>query len=516
MIKLSLRKKVCVFISAFTMICALLLLLAIGFGFKPFFYQYKKESIISMSHHIANMYKETGIRDIDTFDQISQQAGSAVFIVDKGQLVYSSRPNRKAVVGKPHFDESNMVTAKAPRRMTTDAENENNPIPRHIGILRKLFNGQTLDKAETDQVFVDGNEDNIRFMSYVCPANDEETAYVVVSQPVAPVEATIAVVQQFVVICGLIWLFLAICGSIFFTNRLTRPLLRLKQLSVAMAHLDFSKRWADTRTDEIGELGTSLNVLSSQLDTALTELKRTNEELEVQLKKANELEEMRKAFISAVSHELKTPLALIQGYAEGLDSLSIDEKTRQHYCKVINNETEKMDKLVKDLLNLSRLETGSFQIEMTEFDFHALAEEMQYRFAGIFRDKQLQVEWNLPEDMEVYGDPERVDTILSNFLSNAIDYTDAGKKIRISAQRKADCYQICIYNQGIGIAKEDQPRIWEPFYKVDVARTRRSRTFGGHGLGLGIVSALVKLHGQTYGVRNESDGVTFWFTLAAR
>lgn len=283
-----------------------------------------------------------------------------------------------------------------------------------------------------------------------------------------------------------------------------------------MAHLDFSHKWTDTRNDEIGELGQSLNNLSDQLDTALTELKQANSELEVQLKKANEVEKMRKEFISAVSHELKTPLALIQGYAEGLDSLDVDETTRQHYCKVIHSETMKMDHLVKDLLNLSRLETGTFRIDMTEFDFRALVEEAHCRFEGVMQEKDIQFSCCLPEEMVVYADPERIDTVLSNFLSNAIDYTEKGRRIVLSAVRSGDYYTISIYNQGIQIPEQDLSRVWEPFYKVDAARTRKSqRIFGGHGLGLGIVAALLKLHHETYGVYNEPDGVTFWFTLKA-
>ena len=513
MIRLSLRKKICLILSAFTIVFSLLLMIAVGMGFTPFYFHYKKDTLVSMSQVIASLYEKGEANYVDEFDQISQQGGAAVFIVDKGTLVYSSRPDRKAVVGKPHFDSENVVTAEAPQR-TEDTKTEDFKTPRHVELMRKLFNGEKLPQSDLRRVFFDGDEDHVRFMSILWPSGND--AYVIVTQPMEPMEATVAVVQQFVIICSLIWLVIAIIGAIFCTNRLTRPLLKLKQLSVAMAHLDFSKKWTDTRSDEIGELGRSLNELSTQLDTALNELKQANNELEVQLQKANEIEEMRKAFISAVSHELKTPLALIQGYAEGLDSLDISEETRKRYCRVIHSETEKMDHLVKDLLNLSRLETGSFRIEMTEFDFPALAEELRYRFDGVIKDKQINITSHFPDAMEVYGDPERIDTVMSNLLSNAIDYTGIGKKIDVSAVREGDHYVISIYNQGIQIAAADQSRIWEPFYKVDAARTRQpQRVFGGHGLGLGIVAALVERHGQKYGVRNETDGVTFWFTLAA-
>ena len=173
-----------------------------------------------------------------------------------------------------------------------------------------------------------------------------------------------------------------------------------------------------------------------------------------------------------------------------------------------------MDKLVKDLLNLSRLETGSFKLEQTVFDFTALAEESKARFAKTIADKGITADWELPAEMNVYGDPERIDTIVTNFLSNAIDYTRSGGHIRVFADDLGTRYRISVYNEGSHIAEEYQQRIWEPFYKIDSSRARSPKSvFGGHGLGLGTVAALVKLHGEQYGVRNETDGVTFWFTL---
>lgn len=516
MMKILLRKKTCFLLAAFTIISALLLMLAIGIGFKTFYLEYRKDTLISMSKDIGRMYREAGTDKAEQFDRLSQQNSSVIYIVDNQHLVYSSMPNRKAVLGKPSFEGQQVFTAPGLQRLNPDGDESPMKEPRHVTIMRKLFNGETLSRNETNEIYIDGRDDHMRFISYVYPVDESRKSYVIVSQPLEPLEATVVVVQNFVAMCGVVWLFVAIIGSILFTNAVTRPLIHLKKLSVAMAHLDFSHKWTDTRNDEIGELGQSLNNLSDQLDTALTELKQANSELEVQLKKANEVEKMRKEFISAVSHELKTPLALIQGYAEGLDSLDVDETTRQHYCKVIHSETMKMDHLVKDLLNLSRLETGTFRIDMTEFDFRALVEEAHCRFEGVMQEKDIQFSCCLPEEMVVYADPERIDTVLSNFLSNAIDYTEKGRRIVLSAVRSGDYYTISIYNQGIQIPEQDLSRVWEPFYKVDAARTRKSqRIFGGHGLGLGIVAALLKLHHETYGVYNEPDGVTFWFTLKA-
>lgn len=327
-------------------------------------------------------------------------------------------------------------------------------------------------------------------------------------------QENIYIVQHFIIVCDIVWLIVACVSTLYLTQRMTKPLIELKNLAFAMAHLDFSNKWKGNLSDEIGELGESLNILSNQLNVALTALRQSNEELKKQLDVAKEVEHMRKAFLSAVSHELKTPLAIIQGYAEGLDTLDIDEETQRRYCSVIHSETQKMDKLVRDLLSLSRLETGSFHLEQTVFDFSALAEESRERFSKVMEDKGIIAKVDLPETMTVHGDPERIDTILTNFLSNAIDYTDADQHIRLWAEDLGERYRICVYNEGSHIEEEHQQRIWEPFYKIDSSRARSpKRIFGGHGLGLGTVAALVKLHGESYGVKNENGGVTFWFTL---
>lgn len=535
--KLTLRQKVCMASVTFTGLCVILLMMAVGFGFNTFYFNYKKTQLTNAAHETARIYKETGVSDIERMDKLSQTKGMIIYIIDNQRLVYSSRPDRTAIVGKPSFRSDAIINATDVKGQEKQAEintlkvkqareseesliekkrDKPNP-PRHIVVMRQLLEGRDIDKNQFHFVFTDSNRmDEFRFMDIVEPVDSVDGAYVIVVESLLPVESTVAVVQRFVIVCSLVWLVLAGVGALFFAKRLTAPLLDLKRLSASMANLDFSKKFTDKRSDEIGDLGRSLNDLSTQLDTALKDLKATNEELAVQLKKSMEIENMRKAFISAVSHELKTPLALIQGYAEGLETLDNDVETQRRYCHIIHKESERMDSLVKNLLDLSRLETGSFRIEQTEFDFRALLDEMQYRFEKIVEEKGIHVAVELPDDMEVYGDPGRIDTILSNLLSNAIDYTDCGNHIVISAidEARKNRYVIEIYNEGIPIKEEDQHRIWEPFYKVDTSRTRNpKRTFGGHGLGLGIVTALVKAHGQDYGVRNEHKGVTFWFTL---
>lgn len=507
----SLKFKAGLYVGCFTIFFIITLMAAVGFGFDRYYYSMKKEAMVEAIQKISTIYREKGSSDESTLDNLSQQYALDVLIVDQGKLVYSSRPGRRVhlPMEKDMKNEEIIVQGKENKAV---AETTPFRLPMHIAELRDLLDGKTPEEDELGKVQF--YKDTPDFEHFNLIDRIQDGTYVIISQSVAPMRENIYIVQRFIIICGLIWLVLAIIGTIFMTQRMTQPLLELKNLAVAMAHLDFSKRWKGNFNDEIGELGDSINTLSNQLNVALTALQQSNSKLQKQLDKAKEVEHMRKSFLSAVSHELKTPLAIIQGYAEGLDTLDIDKETQQRYCAVIRSETQKMDKLVKELLNLSRLETGSFKLEQTVFDFTALAEESKARFAKALADKHIVTKWELSSEMNVYGAPERIDTILTNFLSNAIDYTPVGKHIHVFANDLGTRYRICVYNEGSHIDEAYQQRIWEPFYKIDSSRARSpKRVFGGHGLGLGTVAALVKLHGEKYGVRNEPDGVTFWFTI---
>lgn len=511
--RLSLRTKAGIYIISFTFSFLLVLLCMIGFGFNYYFYEVKKDNMMEASHEISEMYRKNGLESEEKLDSISQKLGADVLIVDNSQLVYSSRPGRRILITPPQFNEKDVVVPVGKERESRlYQEDRRLALPRHIQEMLELLRNRPPNEAELGQVQLHQPNDSFRYFSLIDRVGNG--TYLLIGQPVAPMEENISIVQQFIFFLGIIWVIIAAVSSVLLTNNMVKPLLQLKSLSCAMTHLDFTKKWHGRRSDEIGDLGNSLNTLSSQLNSALTALKKSNAELQTQLEKAKEVEHMRQSFIFAVSHELKTPLAIIQGYAEGLDSLQNDEDMRQRYCHVIQNETIKMNNLVKSLLNLSRLETGSFKLEKTDFDFCALAEETKDRFAKAIQSKQISMSWELPADMTVNGDPEQIDSILSNYISNAIDYTPEGGRIVVSVVEGKLRYRVSVYNEGSRIPEEAIHRIWEPFYKVDTARSRNvKRIFGGHGLGLGIVAALVKLHGQQCGVRNETDGVTFWFTI---
>jgi signal transduction histidine kinase len=229
------------------------------------------------------------------------------------------------------------------------------------------------------------------------------------------------------------------------------------------------------------------------------------------VEKERKLDKMRKDFVSNVSHELKTPLSLILGYAEGLqENIAHDEDSKNYYCSVIMDEAEKMDILVKSLLDLSQIESGFFQLERTDFNLSLLLHDITQKYLTVLADKKIILETDIDANSFVNGDTLRMEQVLLNLFTNAIDHAEFNKIVKIAVKDTGDHYRVFVYNSGRPIPEESLEKIWTSFYKVDTARTRE---YGRYGLGLSIVRAIQELHGNSYGVENVEDGVVFWFDL---
>lgn len=296
------------------------------------------------------------------------------------------------------------------------------------------------------------------------------------------------------------------------SKEITTPILQLTHISKKMTELDFeAKFYRKTRhRNEIDELGEHINRLSETLEGTISELKSANNELQQDIEKKIQIDEMRKEFLSNVSHELKTPLALIQGYAEGLkECINDDEESREFYCEVIMDEADKMNQMVKKLLTLNQLEFGNDTIVMERFNLTELIQGVINAQQILITQKQICVDFSeMP--LYVWADEFKVEEVITNYLSNAIHYAANEKVIRITFDRKPKCVRVCVFNTGDAIPEEDLERVWVKFYKVDKARTRE---YGGSGIGLSIVKAIMESFNQECGVRNYENGVEFWFEL---
>ena len=327
------------------------------------------------------------------------------------------------------------------------------------------------------------------------------------------IEESAAISNQFfvyVTICVCVISFLAMLSI---SQRFTGEILELAKISRKMSHLDFEEKYQVTTEDEIGVLGESINTLSETLEKTLGELKSANVALKRELEQKVQIDEMRKEFLSNVSHELKTPSALIQGYAEGLqENINDDEESRAFYCEVIMDEAAKMNLLVKKLLDLNQIEFGKETIHMEHFDIVSAIGNILSNADILFKQKDVTLIFNAAHPVYVWGDVYMVEEVFTNYMSNALNHVKGKNIIEVSVQEQQDLAYISVFNTGERIPDEDLDQIWVKFYKVDKARTRE---YGGSGVGLSIVKATMERLGQSYGVLNREDGVEFWFTLDA-
>ena len=278
-----------------------------------------------------------------------------------------------------------------------------------------------------------------------------------------------------------------------------------------MEKLDFDVRYKENRHDEIGVLGHSMNSLSDKLEQTISELKTANNELELDLQRRSEQEQMRQEFLANVSHELKTPIALIQGYAEGLqDNVNDDPESREFYCEVIVDEADKMNKMVKKLLSLNQLEFGNGQVHLEHFDLQQVVQSVLSSSEILFRQKEVTLSYDGDHPVYVWADEYMTEEVVMNYVSNALNHIDGEKIIEVKIVSCDGKARVSVFNTGKPIPEEDIDKIWSKFYKVDKARTRE---YGGNGIGLSIVKAIMEAHNQAYGVKNYDNGVEFWFEL---
>ncbi len=371
---------------------------------------------------------------------------------------------------------------------------------------------------ENDEFIIRKLRDNKTGISYILLSAKLDNGYLLyIRIPVSSIEESVKISNNFLyLIAGFTILISAVIVN-FVSRKFTEPILELNTIAKNMANLDFSHKYRITDADdEINNLGKSINQMSDKLESTIKQLRRTNIELERDIEEKSKIDEMRKSFISDVSHELKTPIALIQGYSEGLlENVNTDDENRKFYAEVILDETNKMDKLVKQLLELMKLEYGKREFSDKEFNVVELEKEVIRKSKVMLEEKQVEVELKSPEEINVFADDFYIEQVITNYLTNAIKHVEEvdGKKsivIENVVNVEKNKVRIKVFNTGINIKEEDLTRIWNRFYKVDESRNRAD---GGTGIGLSFVKAIMSNYKNDYGVINKDNGVEFYFEL---
>ncbi|HYE09643.1 MAG TPA: ATP-binding protein [Patescibacteria group bacterium] len=499
----SIRYKLLAYMTVSIVVFALLLLGANTFFAEKYYVQYQKGTLIKTSKEITQLItgldKEIDFQDEEIiFDLNKLEKSTGVSIVigkADGTLYYPILHNPK---GQPRkiFNVNPFVDLK---RVESKLKSLRDDVMK------------SWERYDNNSYFVITKDPNLKFDTLRYQNSLENGLTILVWIPMAEISESAAVSNRFTAVIAVITILISGLWFFYISDRLTKPIKEINKITKRMADLDFSQTLDIKGEDEIGQLSQSINHLSYRLDHAIGELNRKNKQLEQDVDRSKKIDVMRREFVSNVSHELKTPIFLIQGYAEGLKTnIAANEEKRSFYCDVIMEEAEKMDVIVKDLLSLSQLESDDMALSRCDFDIGKLINETIKKFEPMFKEKSIDIELDIDVQDMVHGDPVRMEQILVNYLNNAINHIDCHRQIKVTAKTQNEKIRVSVFNTGQHIPEELLDRIWLSFYKVDKARTR---SYGGTGLGLAIVKAIQQAHNNGYGVMNIEGGVLFWFDL---
>ncbi len=402
-----------------------------------------------------------------------------------------------------------------------------------MGVFMEYVIIQTLEKGDSYVINVVLNQrSRTRSLEMWGPLG--ESRFFLLRSPLEDIRISAAAANRFF---GYIGFALALAGTFlawWLSSVIMKPIRQLTDISVRMKNLDFSAKYDGGGRSELDILGKNMNDMSQKLEETIAALRTANNDLQRDLDRRNREEEMRQDFLANVTHELKTPLALIRGYAEGLqDGIADDPESREFYLGTIIDESEKMNMIVQKVLMLNQLEFGDGSVSMENFDIADMIRNYLESASLLAQQENVSLRFEQDSPLFVWGDPFLIQEVFQNYYSNALHHVDfpsvtegsdgqkkgdenqgyeepAEKVIDIRCQIIDERVRVTVFNTGKPIPEKSLPHIWEKFYKVDKARTR---AYGGSGVGLSIVKAIMDLHHRAYGVENYDNGVAFWFEL---
>ena len=459
-----------------------------------YYISYKQSTLIDVYENMQQAVKHNGSSYENMAEELSEvvEVGNIAFVIMSG-------------------NGQHLITSTSNDRQTEEMRSQ------LMGYLLNINQGkgELLEEKENYQIrsaedVINGDE-YIEMWGYLT----DGSAFIL-RTPLESIRESVALSNRFLMY---IMLVMALIGCVFvwyFSKRIANPILELATISKRMADLDFQAKYTSGGKNEIGVLGENFNIMSEKLEQTVSELKSANYELQKDIEKKEKMETMRTEFIGNVSHELKTPIALIQGYAEGLkEGISDDPESRAFYCDVIMDEAAKMNQMVQNLLTLNQLEVGEEEVNFQRFNIMDLIQGVVQSCEILIQQKEADVRLDTSVPVYVWSDEWKVEQVFRNYFSNALNHLENEKviDIRVSVDEEKGTARVSVFNTGKQIPKEDIDQIWNKFYKVDKAHTRE---YGGNGIGLSIVKAIMESFRKEYGVINYNNGVAFWFELDVR
>lgn len=476
------RQMIAVFVGLIVCMLVILLLL-VGSGLEPYYIREKEANFAELYDEIDQITRSGSLTE-DELSQVNRTAERYNFYY----IVW----NFSNESGFSNLHDSQMLLMQL------------------AGVLFNKIDSQVMERNDDYQVveFRDGTQ-QVDYLALWGTVGDSYNIFI--RSPLESIQETMVLFYRFLIIVGIG----VIAGGIllvwYFSRRLTEPLRELAVLSARMADLDFEAKYTSGGEGEIGVLGENFNSMSEKLQSTISELKNANFRLQQDIEQKEKIEKMRTDFMGNVSHELKTPIALIQGYAEGLrEGVSDDAESREFYCDVIMDEVAKMNQMVKNLMTLNQLEFGDENVEFQRFDLTELIRGVLQSMEIVAQQKEARVQFRQKEPVYVWADEFKAEQVVRNYVSNAFNHLDGDRVVDVKLIPSGDKVKVTVFNTGAPIPEEDVPHIWEKFYKVDKAHTRE---YGGNGIGLSIVKAIMDSFHQEYGVKNYDNGVEFWFEL---
>ena len=382
--------------------------------------------------------------------------------------------------------------------------------------LYKLEKEAVLPKEEIDEIIVQLKNNEyvfkeitlldyrgkvlILFMPYM------KDRYIEIITPLSFIQEGLEISTRYHLLIIVLALIIGSSMSFVFSKKMTDPILELKEITQRISLLDFNIKFEKERKDEIGELGYAINKMGGTLEKNIDEINKVNKKLMEDIENEKRLDKLRKEFIASVSHELKTPIAIIQGYAQGLmENIAETEEDRNFYCEIIVEESLKMDSLVKELLLITQMDSGYFKIEKEKVDLYQMIKDIRDKYSS----KNREIKYIGEKDIFAYCDEKYIDRVLENLVVNALKYSTGDREVTITVEDIENRYKVIISNESENLSEDDLENIWTPFYRVNKARDR-----DGHGLGLAIVRGILENHKSNFGVYiTEKNIINFWFEL---
>lgn len=444
--------------------------------------------LVEIASGIDNLIPESASYYFDLYSISVNNNVSFEIIGGDGSLLYTSTTN--SAHGSDHFASSGTTDSEYSRMHPSDGFH--NP--------PELDNFEILRRDAT----------NAEYFVYTHTLKTSDTLHIY--SEVANVENTVSVSGGVYSLMSITMIFIMSVIFYLLIAKFTKPLVKMNEITKDMAALNFERKCEDYGNDEIGELGNSINTLSTTLNSTLIDLKDKNEQLEKDIERRHALDNARSSFISNVSHELKTPIAIISGYAEGLcEGISEDPEVIKEYCQIIHDESRKMNALVVELLELSKLENRVQPFTPDYFDIGACILSLTGHLSLQFEQKGITLVNKIPASLVCYAQEDKIEIVLKNYITNAMSHCEGEKIIELDYTDKGSLIEISVFNTGKNIEKHDLPEIWDSFYRADKAHGRSENRFG---LGLSIVKSIMANHNCNYGVKNTENGVVFTFEVS--